>query len=375
MMRTPEGVLFLWPLFFNNVKMMFVKIIMVAGGTGGHIYPALTLAEALQKKGHEVAFIGSNDRMEKDLVPSFGFVYTGLDVYTTRGGIIQKIRSLLSIIKAYFTCQDLLKGYDMAIGFGNYISIPVMKAARKLGLKTVIHEQNSFVGRANRLLDKDVDLIIGSYEENLKQFRNENIKILGNPQSSKAFLVKKNRNVLKELGLDPDKKTVVIFMGSLGSSSVNDKLIDYFRLLDGSYQVVFATGRSHYEDVLSKVESNEYLKIFERIDGVNVMKNSSLLVCRAGATTICEICAIGMPAILIPSPYVPNNHQYYNGKALVDKDAAIMIEEKDLNGDLLNQTINKIINDDERLKTLSDNARKLSNPDVLDDIIEAIENL
>ena len=164
-------------------------------------------------------------------------------------------------------------------------------------------------------------------------------------------------------------------MGSLGSSTVNEKLIDYFRMLDGSYQVVFATGRSHYDDVLSKIKPDDHLKIFERIDGINVMVNSTLLLCRAGATTLTEICSIGMPAILIPSPFVPNNHQYYNGKALVDKDAAIMIEEKDLSGQLLHDTIGELINDDNRLKELSDNARKLSNPNVLDDIIEAIEKL
>ncbi len=348
---------------------------MVAGGTGGHIYPALTLAEALMQKGHRITFIGSNDRMEKDVIPARGFEYIGLNVYTTRGGIFQKAKSLLSIAKAYFDCQKLLKGYDMAIGFGNYISVPVMEAAAKLHLKTVIHEQNSFVGRANRMLDEKVDLIIGSYEENLKQFKNRNTKILGNPQSSKAYEVKKDEKVLKDLGLDPKKKTVVIFMGSLGSSSVNEKLYEYFPMTDGSYQIIFATGASHYKEALEKVKQNDYLKVFERIDGINVMKNSTLLVCRAGATTLSEICAIGMPAILIPSPFVPNNHQYYNGKALTDKNAALMIEEKDLSAEKLNALINSVINDEEKLKTLSENAAKLGNPNVLNDIVEAIEKL
>ena len=352
-----------------------MKIAMVAGGTGGHIYPALTLAEALKSRGHEITFIGSNDRMEKDVIPSSGFPYIGLDVYTTRGGLFQKVRSLASIVKAYFDCRSLLHGYDMAIGFGNYISVPVMEAAAGLHMKTVIHEQNSFVGRANRMLDEKMDLIIGSYEENLKQFKNRNILILGNPQSSKAYEASKDEKVLKELGLDPNKKTVVIFMGSLGSASVNEKLLDYFKLLDGSYQVVYATGSSHYEDVTSKVAQSDTLKIFERIDGVNVMKNSTLLVCRAGATTICEICAIGMPSILIPSPYVPNNHQYYNGKALTDKDAALMIEEKDLSGERLNELVNSVINDEVKLEMLSKNALSMGNPRVLEDIVEVIEKL
>ena len=352
-----------------------MKIIMVAGGSGGHIYPALALAEALKEKGHSITFIGSNDRMEKEVIPEKGFEYIGLDVYTTRGGILQKIKSLLSIAKAYFECKRILKGFDLAIGFGNYISVPVMEAAISLKIKTVIHEQNSFVGRANRMLDKKVDLIIGCYDEVLSQFENPNIKILGNPQSSKAYHLEKDSNVLKDLGLDPDKKTVVIFMGSLGSASVDKVLLEYFKMLDGSYQIIFATGKAHYEKILSEVKQNDYLKIFERIDGAAVMKNSTLLVSRAGATTLSEISAVGIPSILIPSPFVPNNHQYYNGKALVDKNAAIMIEEKDLNASRLNDTINNVINDEERLKTLSQNARKMGNPNVLDDIIDAIEKI
>ena len=348
---------------------------MVAGGTGGHIYPAISLAEELEKRGHSITFIGSNDRMEKDVIPEHNFKYIGLDVYTTSGGVGQKIKSIYSIIKAYFACLKLLKSFDMAIGFGNYISMPVMMAAVKLKLKTVIHEQNSFVGRANRLLDRKVDLIIGSYEENLKQFKNKNTVVLGNPQSSKAFNLKKDKNVLTNLGLDADKKTVVIFMGSLGSSSVNEKLIDYFNTLDGSYQVIYATGKLHYKNAIEKAPKKDYLKIFERIDGANVMKNSTLLVSRAGATTISEIEAIGIPAILIPSPYVPNNHQYFNAKSLVDKNAAVMIEEKDLSVDLLSKTVSGIIDDDNKRKELSSNALKLGNPNVLKDIVEAVESI
>lgn len=352
-----------------------MKIAIVAGGTGGHIYPALSLAEELQNKGHDITFIGSNDRMEKDVIPAHNYKYIGLDVYTTRGGIVQKAKSILSIEQAYRKCLDILKGFDMAVGFGNYISIPVMEAACKLKLKTVIHEQNSFVGRANRVLDKKVDLIIGSYKENKEQFKNKNIQILGNPQSSKAYNIKENKKVISDLGLDPKKKTVVIFMGSLGSSSVNDKLMDYFKLLDGSYQVVYATGKLHYNKAIENAPKKDCLKIFEHIDGVNVMKNSTLLVCRAGATTLAEIEAIGMPAILIPSPYVPNNHQFYNGKALTDANAAMMIEEKDLTGDLLYSKVSDIINDDEKLSTLSNNAKKLGNPNVLTDMVKAIENI
>ena len=352
-----------------------MKIMMVAGGTGGHIYPALALAEELEKRGHDITFVGSNDRMEKDVIPAHGFKYIGLNVYSTSGNVFNKFKSIVSIFFAYFKSKKILIGFDLAIGFGNYISMPVMNAAIKLGLKTIIHEQNSYVGRANRLLDKKVDLVIGSYEENKKQFKNPNTKILGNPQSSKAYSIKKDKKVIEKLGLDSKKKTVCIFMGSLGSSSVNEKLLDYFKLTDGSYQVVYATGKAHYDKVINSIEQNDYLKIFERIDGINVMKNSDLLVCRAGATTISEIEAIGVASVLIPSPYVPNNHQYHNGIALVNKNAAIMIEEKDLSGERLKECVDSLINNDSMLNNLRTNALKLGNPSVMNDIINEVESL
>ena len=352
-----------------------MKIAMAAGGTGGHIYPALTLADALNEKGHEVIFFGSSDRMEKDIIPDTKFTFIPLDIVSTQGNLLNKVRSVFSMFIAYFKCKKLLKGFDLIIGFGNYISIPVILAGKSLGLKTMLHEQNSFAGKANKYLDKKVDLVIGSYNENKKQFTNPRTLILGNPQSSRALNIKGNPNMLKDLGLSEDKKTVLIFMGSLGSESVNKIMLDYFKLLDGSYQVVYATGKSYYEIDKSEVEEKPYLKVFERVDGIRMMQVSDLLVCRAGATTLSEITSLGMPAIIIPSPYVPNNHQYYNAKALVDNNAALMLEEKDLNASSLKEMIDSIINDEVRLNTLSKNARKMSNDSVLEDIIKEIEQL
>ncbi|MBR2577302.1 MAG: UDP-N-acetylglucosamine--N-acetylmuramyl-(pentapeptide) pyrophosphoryl-undecaprenol N-acetylglucosamine transferase, partial [Erysipelotrichaceae bacterium] len=273
-----------------------MKIAIAAGGTGGHIYPALTLAEALKERGHEIVFFGSSDRMEKDIIPKTEFRFIPLAVVSTQGGYINKAKSVLSIFKAYFECRKLLKGFDMVIGFGNYISIPVVLAGRSLGQKTVIHEQNSFAGKANKFLDDKVDLVIGSYKEDSEQFRNPHTLILGNPQGYRALRIKKDDDTLKKLGLDPEKKTVVIFMGSLGSETVNRILLDYFKLLDGSYQVVYATGKEYYAKDREAVKDSGYLKIFERIDGIRVMRSSDLLVSRAGATTLCEITSLGMPS-------------------------------------------------------------------------------
>ncbi len=352
-----------------------MKIVMVAGGSGGHIYPAITLAKECINKGHEVFFIGANDRMEKDAVPSFDIEFIGLNVKTTRGGIIQKMSSAFSMLTSYLKSKSTLKKrkVDLVIGFGNYISVPVILAAKDLKIKTVIHEQNSFVGRANRFLDNKVDLIIGSYEENKEQFKNPNLVILGNPQSSVALKCERDDRVIADLGLDPNKKTLLIFMGSLGSESVMKNILDFFNLTDGSYQIIYATGSKLFE--MAKDYSNDYIKIVEKVEGVKVMKSSTLLLSRAGATTIAEITSVGMPSILIPSPYVPNNHQFYNAKALVDKKAALMLEEKDLNKESLNELINKCMNSEELRNELSKNARKQARDHAIEDIILRIEEL
>ena len=352
-----------------------MNIVMVAGGSGGHIYPALALAEELEKRGHEITFLGSTDRMEKDVIPAAGFRYIGLDVYTTRGGPLQKLKSLFSIMSSYRKCLGLLKGFDMAIGFGNYISVPVLLAARKLGMKTVIHESNSYVGRANRFLDRKVDLIISSYEEDLDQFRNPNDLLLGNPQESKAYAVERDPEFLKNLGLSDDKKTVLIFMGSLGSETVNKALLEYFRETEGDYQILYASGKSNYAYALEHDPHKDHVKIVERVEGVKAMRSADLLVSRAGATTVCEIAAVGIASILIPSPYVPNNHQYHNAMALVEKDAAVLLEEKDLSASALREKIGSLIHDDQKRKSLAENAAKLGHKDVLEKIVEAVEQL
>lgn len=352
-----------------------MRIIIASGGTGGHIYPAITLAQALQKAGHKITFVGSTGRMEKDVIPAAGFDYIGLDMKIPGGSLINKANSFVSIVKAYYKCREIVKDYDLAIGFGNYISVPLVMAARNRGLKTVIHEQNSFAGKANKYLDQKVDLVIGSYEENKKTFKNPHTLILGNPQSSKAFNIKKDPEVLLNLGLDPDKKTVVIFMGSLGSQTVNKVVIEYLNSLKGDYQVIYASGKQNYAKARAAVKKKDYVCVKEAVDGVKVMANSSLLVSRAGATTLSEICAMGMPSILIPSPYVPNNHQFYNAMALIDKNAALLLEEKDLSPASLKAIIEKSINDEELLKSLHENAIKLSNPKVLDEIVKEIEKL
>lgn len=349
-----------------------MKIVFVAGGTGGHIYPALTLASELKNKGHEILFIGSSTRMEKDIVPSGGFKYIGLDVSIPKGSVFNKAKSFFSLIGAYNKCKNIIKGYDVAIGFGNYISLPVMLAAKKIGLKTIIHEQNSFAGKANLYLDKKMDYVLCSYDENLKQFKNSNTFVYGNPQSFKALKEKEDRDCIKEVGLDPSKKTIVIFMGSLGSSSVDKILLDYFSKTDGSYQIIYARGNDHDEDI-SKYNFGNHIVIKDKVEGAKFIKNTDLVIARSGATTVSEIIACGKPSILIPSPFVPENHQYYNALPLSKNGASLMIEENKLTSDVLLDTVNSIIKSDDKLNQMSLSAKKLLKEDIIENIIRIVE--
>lgn len=349
-----------------------MKIIFVAGGTGGHIYPAITLANELKNRGHNILFIGSSSRMEKDIIPAHGFSYIGLDVFIPKGNIFNKIKSLFSLIRAYNRCKSIVKEYDAAIGFGNYISLPVMLASKKMGLKTIIHEQNSFVGKANLYLDKKMDYVLCSYDENLKQFKNKNTFVYGNPQSYRGLIEKEDKNCIKELGLNPNKKTVVVFMGSLGSSTVDKILLEYFSNTDGSYQIIYARGKDFDEDI-SKYSFKEHIIIKDKIDGTKFIKNCDLVIARSGATTISEIIACGSPAILIPSPFVPQNHQYYNALPLKECGAAIVIEEKDLSSHILDETVNSIINNSVKLEQMSDATSCLLKQNIIENIIGIIE--
>lgn len=350
-----------------------MKIVLVAGGSGGHIYPALSLAKELVKRHHEVLFIGSLWRLEKDIIPSSGFPFIGLDIKTTRGSIKQKIKSLWSMIKAYFKVKKILKNNaDVVIGFGNYISVPVILAAKHLKIKTIIHEQNSFVGRANAFLDQKVDCVIGSYQENEKQFKNKNFFLIGNPQASSAYYSKRSESFIASLGLKPHKPLVTFFFGSLGSESLCKIVLELIKT-NPHYQILYASGKNYFE--IASCYQGEGVCIVERVDGIQAMLNSDLLVARAGATTIAEICATGTSAILIPSPFVPNNHQYFNAQALASRKAAILINEKDLSVAKLNEVIEDLLDHKQARLDLGIRAKELANPCVLDMIIERIEKL
>lgn len=354
-----------------------MKVIIAAGGTGGHIYPALALADELKKEkpDSEIIFYGSEGRMEATAVPARGYRFIPLHIESTQGGMMQKVKSVLSMKEAENKTLDLLKKEkpDICVGFGNYISVPLITAASKLHIPTMIHEANSFAGRANRFLSSKADAVVTCYEDNEKQMSGANIRRLGNPQATLAAETVWNPQELKDCGLNPEKPFVLFMMGSLGSSSVSKIIEDAIPMFDSNYQILVAAGKSNEYQFKNNNRSN--VKIVPYVNGRNMLKGCTLAVLRAGATTICEISAIGTPSILIPSPYVPSNHQYWNAHALTEKNAAVMIEEKDLTAAKLSNEVNTLMKDHERLHTMKKNAYAEGQSDAAVKMVEWMEEL
>lgn len=354
-----------------------MKVMIAAGGTGGHIYPATALAEILlqEKPNTEVMFFGTDDRMEANVIPKMGYRFYGVHMKSGNGGLKNKIQSAASLMHAYKESKKILlkEKPDICIGFGNYISVPLILAAHKMHIPTMIQEQNSFAGKANRFLSKYVDAIASCYEANMEQMPKDKQRILGNPEATLASKATFDPRCLTDIGLQPDMPFVVCMMGSLGSASVSKVIDEACSLFADDFQVVIAAGKSN--DYTFSFTGNERIKIVDYVDGKQMLKGCSLAVLRAGATTMCEIGAIGCASILIPSPYVPNNHQFYNAKELVDEEAALMIEEKDLNAEKLADTVNFLMHDPEKRKTMAENAYAHGKRDAAYRMIEWMEEL
>lgn len=340
-----------------------MRVVISAGGTGGHIYPALAIINKIKKEepNSEFLYIGTHNRMEKDLIPSMNIPYEPIEIT----GFIRKItlenfKTLTRFIKARKRCLELIKEFnpDIVIGAGGYVTAPVIWAAKKLGHKTFIHEQNSVVGLSNKYLTKYVDKVGVSFEVTLTEFPKEKVLLTGNPCSEKALATPMAKK--SDFGLSDDKKLVLIVMGSLGSQSINEKMIEYmYGFRNKNYEILFITGENHYEKVKSK-RFPENIKVVPFIkDLPSIMKKTDLMVSRAGASTMSEIMALGIPTIFIPSPYVTNNHQYKNAKDLVDKEAALMIEEKDLNKTNFIKMIDDTLLDEKKYKKLKENVSNL----------------
>lgn len=329
-----------------------MRVIVSAGGTGGHIFPALAIINKIKEKEpkSEILYIGTTDRMESKLIPELGIKYIGVEMKgLNRKNLLKNFEVISSLNKAIKKCKSIIKEFnpDVVLGIGGYITYPVITASTSLGYKTFIHEQNSIPGLSNKLLKNKATVIGVSLEDSLKYFgKNTNVIFTGNPRSEEATNAKKVPK--SKYGLSNDKKCVLIVMGSLGSHTINQKMMDILPKFNGKdYEVLFVTGKNYYEEY-SKIKLPSNVKIVEFLnDMLGVMKNVDLIVSRAGASTISEITALSLPSILIPSPYVTHNHQVKNALVLKECGAAVLLEEDKLNSNNLINNIDSILTNKE----------------------------
>ncbi|MDL2276456.1 undecaprenyldiphospho-muramoylpentapeptide beta-N-acetylglucosaminyltransferase [Breznakia sp. OttesenSCG-928-G09] len=354
-----------------------LKLLFVTGGTGGHIYPALALADYIkEEKQAEIAFVGNDDRMEKDIIPEHGYPFYALHTSGFSGNVFKKIKAGCQSLIALRKAKKIIKDFnpDVVIGFGGYVSVPVILAAQRLGKKIVLHEQNSVVGAANKMLAKHANAIVVCYERCMSELKEyQHVYLLGNPRASIAAKRKSDEAYFSSLDLPKDKPLVLIVMGSLGSSSITDIMKDVLQNIP-EVNFLYVSGKQNY--TLAKEElAYKNVKVVDYIDQLAIVDKFDLVICRAGATTAAEITASGVCSILIPSPYVAHNHQYFNAKALVDKKSALMIEEKDLNTQTLCDKINMVLNNPSIKEEIKKHAKENSFPNACYDITNIIERV
>ena len=356
-----------------------MKVIISAGGTGGHIYPALAIINKIKEMepNSQFLYIGTHNRMEKDIIPNYNIPFKSLEVFGfSSKNIFKNVKTLNLLIKAEKKCEKIIKEFnpDIVIGVGGYVSAPVIRAAHKLKYPTLIHEQNSIPGKANKFLTRYASKVAVSFASSSNYFPKSKVVITGNPCSSNAKIVEACDK--KEFGLDNNKKLVLIVMGSLGSSKINNFIIDSAKsFAKKDYEVLFITGKENYESVRNISFPNN-VKILPYVENLTrLLKRTDVIVSRAGASTLSEILALRIPSILIPSPYVPNNHQYKNALDMVNANACILLEEKDLTSELLIKDIDLIILDKEKTLEMKKGLASLDTGDSATNIYNCIKKL
>lgn len=358
-----------------------MKVIITAGGTGGHIYPALAIVNKIKEKepNSEFLYIGTKDRMEATIVPNKGIPYLGIEMKgLNRKNPFKNIKVIHNMFKNIRFLKKKIKEFDpdIVIGVAGYVTAPVIYAAKKLGYKTFIHEQNSEPGVSNKFLSRYANKIGVSLEDSIKFFPKDKTVYTGNPRSEEVACAKKVSKNMLGLGLSNDKKLVVMVMGSLGSNSMNAHFKDTLPLFNNKeYEVVFVTGKNYYDEY-KDIKTTNNVKIVPYIDNmVDVLNNTDLIVSRAGATSIAEITALGIPSIIVPSPYLTNNHQIKNGQVLENRGCSIVIQEKEYDDKEFVATIDKILNNKELYNKLKTNSYNMGVRDSASRIYDVIRKM
>lgn len=364
------------------------KILFATGGTGGHINPALAVAGYIRENypKAEILFVGTADRMEAQLVPAAGYDFKTIEIQgfsreLNLGGLRHNIHTVELLLKSEKQAKKIITDFDpdVVIGFGGYVSGPVLSVAARMGIPTVVHEQNAFPGVTNKNLAKKVDVVMLTAPEAEKLLKPKNpCVVTGLP--IRGEIIGANKEFARaEMKLD-SRPLILSMGGSLGARAINEavKYLIEKRYYKKDCYYLHATGKagvSLIDEIGKEIDlgSNPQIMLREYINDMDrCLAAADLVVCRAGASSLSEIQALGKPSILVPYPYAAENHQYYNAKTMSDRDAAILIEEKDFTGERLLSEVEKLLSDPEKLRTMGENAKKMAILDASERITECI---
>ncbi len=361
-----------------------MRLIISGGGTGGHIFPAIAIADAIKEKypDSEILFVGAQGRMEMEKIPKAGYRIEGLWISGFQRTLTTKnILFPIKLITSLWKARKIVKAFkpDVVVGVGGYASGPTLYVANLLNIPTLIQEQNSYPGITNKLLAGKVKHICTAYEGMERFFDHQKMTHTGNP--IRKSLIENTESRLRSFehfGLNQNKKTLLLFGGSLGARSLNVAMRDSYEIIEQqkNLNVIWQVGKLYYEEFkATKTAQLDHVKVLPFIDRMDLAyRAADLAVTRAGALTISELCLVGQAAILVPSPNVAEDHQTKNAQALVNKNAAVMIADKDAKQSLAIEMIT-LINDDEKLHQIGHAAKALARPNATEDIVNEIINL
>lgn len=347
------------------------RFIVSGGGTGGHIFPAIAIAKAIQVSNPtaEILFVGAHGRMEMEKVPAAGFKIIGLPIAgLQRKSIWKNIMFIPKLLVSLSKCRSIIKAFkpDVVIGVGGYASGPLLYKAQQMGIPTLIQEQNSYAGVTNKLLAKKAKAICVAYDNMEKFFPKDKIVMTGNPVRKDLQNVPVNDpEAIHHFNLNPELKTLLVIGGSLGARTINESIAQNLdMLIRKKIQVIWQTGKSYYDEALSEISqyNNPNVHVLPFINRMDLAYSvADVIISRAGAGTISELAIVGKPVILVPSPNVAEDHQTKNANAFVDKGAAIMVKDMEAREKLVPELIKLLESDDQQVK-MRINLKKLAMP-------------
>ncbi|MEO0552104.1 MAG: undecaprenyldiphospho-muramoylpentapeptide beta-N-acetylglucosaminyltransferase [Bacteroidota bacterium] len=360
------------------------RFIISGGGTGGHIYPALAVANEIKarEKDAEILFVGAKGKMEMTKVPEAGYPIKGLWISGLQRRVtIDNLYFPFKVISSFLSAKKILKSFkpDAVVGFGGYASGPIMMAANSKNLPAMIQEQNSYAGLTNKKLGTKAAKICVAYDGMERYFPKEKIKLTGNPVRSDILsLADKRIMAFEHFNLHPDKPCLLILGGSLGARTINNSVIAGLpKVIHGGVQLLWQTGKFYYQEMKASANNHDLsnIRILEFIKEMDLAYAAAdVVISRAGALSISELCLVGKPVIFVPSPNVAEDHQTKNALALTEKNAAVLVKDSDAVDSMIPKAL-ELLQDEDRRKILSDKIKTLGKPKATEDIVNELMEL